>query len=390
LRQEYIKNKYSITKMQGGPDMSQIMKMAQQVASSIEPPPELSQGNVNPTEIDMNKMIQQVTSQVSKMVTPDMISKMGGNIKEPKKTPREKAVKAIKAQQAASIPPEESKISFKVESPEKKKTNKSKMKIEEVLDSDSDCDPINPRTKDMMFTMDVTLEDLYNGKKKKLAIRRQKLDGDSATEEKKKISVTIEKGMIDEQTIRFNKLADEKQGYETGDVVIILSLQEHDVFERDGNNLIIEKEISLFESYNPCVYLTHLDGRVLKITGEKMDVLDEEFDTFKKVTGEGMPITGEPGKFGDLFIRFKCVLPQSFNKSQMDQLALLFPKINEPIENETIVHKELELVTESDLEFLDDSDSEYDSEYDSDYDSEYSTDEESEESLEKESVQDVD
>ena len=367
--------------MQGAPDMSKIMKMAQQVASNIDPPEGIS-GNINPGEIDMSKMIQQVTSQVSKMMTPDVISQMGTQPRQTvKKSSREKTVKAIKEQQA-SIPPEESKISLKVDSPvqkkekEKEKSSK-KLRIEEVLDSDSECDPINPRTKDMMFTMDVTLEDLYCGKKKKLAIRRQKIDGDSIVEEKKKISVTIEKGMIDEQSIRFNKLADEKQGYDTGDVVIILSLQEHEVFERDGNNLIIEKEISLSESYNPCTYLTHLDGRVLKITGERMDVLGEDFDTFKKVTGEGMPITGQPGTFGDLFIRFKCVLPQSFDSKQMEQLLKLFPKINTPIEAETVYMKELELVTESDLEFLDD-DSEYDS-YDSEYDSEYESDSDSEE-----------
>ena len=57
-------------------------------------------------------------------------------------------------------------------------------------------------------------------------------------------------GMFDEQVITFNKQADEKEGYETGDIIITLCCAEHDEFEREGNNLIIEKEISMYESYD--------------------------------------------------------------------------------------------------------------------------------------------
>ena len=43
--------------------------------------------------------------------------------------------------------------------------------------------------------------------------------------------------MYDEQVITFNKQADEKEGYETGDIIITLSCSEHNKFTRDGNNL---------------------------------------------------------------------------------------------------------------------------------------------------------
>lgn len=325
----------------GGPNMNEIFKMAQQVASQMTP----EQRNMDPS-MDMGKMIQEVTKSVTKIVTPEFVQKMSGgsNNEVPKNL-----------------------------SPTK---NSRKSKIQEINDCDDDCDPIAPRTKDLHFTMNVTLDELYNGKKKKLSVRRQVLQPDGTTvEEKKKIQVNIEKGMIDEQVIRFNKLSDEKKGYETGDIVITLCLDEHSTFERDGNNLIIEKEISLYESYNPVIYINHLDSRVLKITGERMDLFGEDFDTFKKITGEGMPVYGEPNKKGDLFIRFKCVLPQTFDEDKLRTLESLFPKLNiEPsTSSETvIVEKSLELVSESDLEFLDDSSDEYDSESESDM-SEYSS-----------------
>ena len=77
-------------------------------------------------------------------------------------------------------------------------------------------------------------------------MRRQKIENDKYVEEKKKLSIKIEPGMIEEQTLRFNHLADEKKGYETGDIVVTLDVEEHPQFIRDGNNLIMEKDISAF------------------------------------------------------------------------------------------------------------------------------------------------
>jgi DnaJ-class molecular chaperone len=319
--------------MDQGANMNDIFKIAQQVASQITPPPEMNGKNFDPSTVDMGKMIAQVTQSVTQIVTPEFIDKM--STKDTQLSPKEKAAKP------------------------------SKITFEELSDND-DCDPIMPRTKDLNFTMDVTLEDLYNGKKKKLAVRRKKITSDgSISEEKKKIQVNIQKGMIDGQVIRFNKMADEKKGYDTGDIVITLSLGEHETFERDGNNLIVEKEISLFESYSPTIYINHLDERVLEVSGDRMDLFGEDFDTFKKLTGEGMPTYGEVGKFGDLFIRFKCVLPSSFTTEQLCTLESLFPRVNiVPTDVET-VKKSVELVTESDLEFLEESDDSESSEYES-------------------------
>ena len=54
--------------------MNEIFKMAQKVATNIA---EQNSGEMAP-EMDMSKLISQVTSSVSNMVTPDFIEKMGG------------------------------------------------------------------------------------------------------------------------------------------------------------------------------------------------------------------------------------------------------------------------------------------------------------------------
>ena len=231
----------------------------------------------------------------------------------------------------------------------------------------------------MSFTLSVSLEELYNGAKKKLALRRQKIDTDGSYEdEKKKLSIKIEPGMIDEQTIRFNKMADEKQGYETGDVVVTLDVEEHTEFIRDGNNLLLEKEISISEAYNPVVYIKHLNGQTFKLTGEPFDIFGDEDDMLKKVSGAGMPILGEPGNFGDLFVRFKCINKTKITPEIVEVLSRIFPPLLEKpeVDDSELVEKQFEMVTETDLEFLEDSDdSEYSDESDdSDYSEEESED----------------
>jgi curved DNA-binding protein CbpA len=371
------------------PDFSKIMKLAQQVASRIEPPAELKSGKVL-TEDEMNRAIASLTKSVTEAVTPDMFDSVNVNVNVKDNTLSTKK----KGKLPIAISKEHSKISFidepikeeNTESDENgsssdvqntKKTKKDKKK--RLVEIDSDCseelDNSSLRTNDMSFTLTVKLEDLYNGTRKKLAIRRQKI-GDNGTyfEDKKKLAIKIEPGMLEDQTIRFNRLADEKIGYETGDVVVTLDVEEHPVFMRDGNNLIIEKEISLAESYNPVVYIEHLNGKILKITGDPLNIFSEEDGMLKKVPGYGMPVLGERNEFGDLFIRFKCVNNASITPELIEILNKYFPPlvVVPDLTDKKLIEKKFETVTESDLEFLESDSDEYDSDEFSESDSEES------------------
>ena len=354
--------------------MDEIVKMAQQVASNIaknqtEP--------IDPQNMDMGKVISQVTESVSKMITPEMVEKLSGS--------------AGGAGGAGGIP------GMPVtNSPMKNYKNGKRIKskidlgnteeipntsaIEELDDEDSECKPLAPRTKDLNFTLNVTLEELYAGKTKKLAVRRKRLITDgkkkTVTEEKKKIAVNIEPGMFDEQVITFNKQADEKEGYETGDIVITLCCAEHDEYEREGDNLLIEKEISLYEAYNCEMTITHLNGKEINISSNPINIFGDELECYRKLKGFGMPILGKENEFGDLIIKFKPVVPDNLTAEQLKTLEELFPKINDKKELPKEQQFELEIATESDFEY---SESEDDSEYTDD-----SEEEESEEESEEE------
>ena len=317
------------------PDFNKLMKIAQQVASNMEPPPQIKKGKML-SESDMSGLFGHVAQNVAKAMTPELIESVSNSSGPP------------------PSPVVDSKISLE---PKKKEKNKRVVEIES--DESSEEDAINLRTKDMHFTLAVSLEEVYNGSKKKLAIRRQKVNPDGSTEEeKKKLSIKIEPGMIDEQTIRFNHMADEKKGYETGDVVVSLDIEEHSEFIRDGNNLLLEREISFSDTFNPIFYVKHINGKMLKITGDQLDAFNED-DELKKVPGLGMPVLGETGNFGDLFIRIKCVNNVKLTEDQIETLKTIFPsKLSEPedLSNEEIFETKFEMVTDSDLEFLEDSD----------------------------------
>lgn len=349
------------------PDMAQIMRLAQQVASQIEPPSELKSGK-NLSEEEMSNVIGKITKSVTDIVKPEMF--IG-----------DQSVKK-NGKQKMPIKSENSKIRLDISDPgpssPRKEKKKKVVEIENVTESSEDEDPIALRTKDMTFTVSVTLDEVYAGGKKKIAMRRQKLEPDgSYDEEKKKLSIKIEPGMIDEQTIRFNHMADEKQGYETGDVVVCLDIEEHPLFTRDGNNLIVEKEISLSETFDPVFYVKHLNGKTYHIKGEPFDIFDEENSILKKVKGLGMPVLGEPAIYGDLFIKFTCVNKTKMTPEILQQLKNLFPPLETKpdVPDEDLIQAEFEMVTDTDLEYLDfDSD---DSDY-SESETDISTDEESE------------
>ena len=156
------------------PDFSQIMKIAQKVASQIEPPDELKSGK-KLSEEEMTSAISKITKSVTDVVKPDMLTQGTSS----KKQGKQRAL-------SAPIKPEDSKICFDVDEPVQTKKEKKKRVIEIESDDSDEDDPIAPRTKDMAFTLSVSLEELYNGAKKKLALRRQKIEPDGSYEEEKK------------------------------------------------------------------------------------------------------------------------------------------------------------------------------------------------------------
>ncbi|XP_034993805.2 dnaJ homolog subfamily A member 4 isoform X2 [Zootoca vivipara] len=94
-------------------------------------------------------------------------------------------------------------------------------------------------------------------------------NGNKVVREKKIIEIHIDKGMKDGQKIVFHGEGDQEPDLEPGDVIIVLDQKDHPVFQRRGNDLIMKMKIQLTEAL--CGFkktIDTLDDRVLVITSK--------------------------------------------------------------------------------------------------------------------------
>ena len=236
----------------------------------------------------------------------------------------------------------------------KENTLKENNKTENETETEPDDSEIYLKTRDICFDLNVDLEDFYSGKKKKLNVKRKRIievDGkQQVIEEKKKLIIPIEKGMKDEQQIRFAGEADQIPGYKPGDIVITLIENEHPFFQRDSENLVIIKNINLYDNYNLIFDIKHLDSRILRISKLEQDALHLN-DSLRIIKGEGMPYYKSSTERGDLFIRFNLVIPKTIESKNLLKLKEIFDISSETkLSDKFDVSYCLENVSDSDLE----------------------------------------
>ncbi|KAI8887621.1 hypothetical protein K501DRAFT_175216 [Backusella circina FSU 941] len=158
--------------------------------------------------------------------------------------------------------------------------------------------------------------------------RCKKCKGKKVTVEKKYLEVFIEKGMTDGQKIVMRGEGDQEPGVEPGDVILVLSQKEHKTFQREGNDLLCEVTISLTEAL--CgfdkVIVTHLDGRGIHVKHPAGSVIKPGM--VKRIPNEGMPTYKRPDTRGDLYVKFDVEFPSdNFAASgELGKLEALLPK----------------------------------------------------------------
>lgn len=270
----------------------------------------------------------------------------------------------------------------------KKQKQKSNIRFEEADDEeDDDDDCILQKTRDIHYNLNVKLEDLYNGKQKKISFKRKVInEKNEIVTEKKKIIINILPGMKDGETIIFPGESDQAHGYEPGNVVITICEDEHELLDREGDNLFMMRDISFTELYKLDFSFKHLDGRHIRIKSKSGDALHIN-EGIRKITGEGMPLENSKDAKGDLFIRFNLILPDNLEEhyNKLKEIIPILNKIDDKTDSET---KELETVTEEDMEKLEDDD-EYDSSSDDDDSDDDDDDEDDEDDEEGDSDDDL-
>lgn len=150
--------------------------------------------------------------------------------------------------------------------------------------------------------------------------------GRKTVKEKKKLEVPIDKGMNDGQKITFSGESNQEPGVETGNLIVVLQLKEHDVFSRVDNDLYMSYSLNITEAL--CGFqmvVKQLDGRVLSINNQPGEVISP--GTIRGVPNEGMPMHRNPFEKGNLYIKFDVKFPEKneINEDALPKLETLLP-----------------------------------------------------------------
>ncbi|KAK9128025.1 hypothetical protein Syun_016822 [Stephania yunnanensis] len=185
-----------------------------------------------------------------------------------------------------------------------------------------------------------SLEDLFKGTTKKMKLSRDVIDS-SGTERvihiiiswrqmqqvivgvskdvkrpttvEEIVAIDIKPGWKKGTKITFPEKGNEKKGLIPADLVFIIDERPHNLFKRDGNDLIYTQKISLVEALTGyTLQLTTLDGRNLTIPINS--VISPTYE--EVVKGEGMPLPKEPSKKGNLRIKFNIKFPSRLTTEQ--------------------------------------------------------------------------
>ncbi|KAL0364095.1 UNVERIFIED_CONTAM: DnaJsubfamily B member 4 [Sesamum angustifolium] len=163
-----------------------------------------------------------------------------------------------------------------------------------------------------------SLEELYKGSRRKMKISRIVLDdsGKPGTVEEV-LAIHIKPGWKKGTKITFPEKGNHEPGAAPGDLIFVVDEKPHPVFKRDGNDLIINQKISLLDALTgKTLNITTLDGRDIPLTISDIIKPGKEI----VIENEGMPISKEPGKNGNLRIKFDIKFPSRLTADQKSDL----------------------------------------------------------------------
>jgi molecular chaperone DnaJ len=133
------------------------------------------------------------------------------------------------------------------------------------------------------------------------------------------VPVTIPAGVEDGTRIRYQQEGDAgKYGGPAGDFFVVLSVKEHEFFEREGTNLHCVLPVSFIQvALGAELSVPTLDGG----TTLKIPEGTQSGKVFR-VKGKGIPVLNGHGK-GDLLVRVMVQTPSKLSRSQRDMLKQL-------------------------------------------------------------------
>ncbi|KAI9096158.1 hypothetical protein DFS34DRAFT_155724 [Phlyctochytrium arcticum] len=168
-----------------------------------------------------------------------------------------------------------------------------------------------------MYQQMQTQCDQCGGRGKVVKSKCSACDGHKVKRGSHQLSVTIERGMDDQQKIVMEQEADESPEITPGDIILTLKTSPHPVFTRQGDNLYAKEFITLKEALLGFTKkIRHLDGEFISVSRD--GVTQPGF--VQAIKNQGMPTHEFPSERGVLYVEYGVILPQSLSQSQQDDI----------------------------------------------------------------------
>jgi DnaJ-class molecular chaperone len=232
-----------------------------------------------------------------------------------------------------------------------------------------------PSPNNINKTITIDLKDIYNGITKELEIERRVIQDEPTEEpeteteteanfkiETKKVTVTIEKGHY-KDTIVFKGEGHQLTEDEVGDLIVTIEVNEHEYYDRDDNDLIMKKEVSLNDALCGFTFkIKDINDNELIVTTDK--IIDVEP---MGLVGKGLPDidsdSSGSSEYGNIVILFDVIFPETLDKETKEALRKLLPdsvtlETSEEDKDKVLTLEDVEYETESETETETESDDE--------------------------------
>jgi DnaJ-class molecular chaperone len=145
-----------------------------------------------------------------------------------------------------------------------------------------------------------------NGSKKIVESKCTTCNGNKKIINEQSFVVSIEPGSLNDDTIIFEKMGDENPDELKGDIIFVIKENNNTTFIRVDDDLVYNYTISLCDSITGCnMKFVNINDEIIIINESKM--IRE--NSYSKILNKGMPIKGKPNKYGNLYIVYNIEYP---------------------------------------------------------------------------------
>lgn len=156
---------------------------------------------------------------------------------------------------------------------------------------------------DYKTTVELSLEDAFNGTSKILNVNGQRIE------------IKFKPGIYDGHTQKISgKGLPGKNGGPNGDLIINTKIKEHPLYERKGNDLYLDTFIDLYTAILGGNAKVNTLGGTVKISIPK----ESQTGRVLKLKGLGMPDYNNSNKKGDLYIKLLVKIPTKLSEKEKE------------------------------------------------------------------------